>query len=168
MDKAMTEKFIASWGRMGTMWGISASVARVHALLIASEEPLSLEEIATWLKISRGNASMSLRELRNWTIVRLVKKPGDRQDYYETESDIWKMFIAITKERKRREFEPMLAVVRDTLSHLQKGSNNETKARLRQMDELLTTLNAIAERFLADEASARAIISFVSRFSKKR
>lgn len=168
MDNAMTERFIASWGRMGSMWGISASVARVHALLIASEEPLSLEEIAVTLKISRGNASMCLRELRNWTIVRLVKMPGDRQDYYETESDVWKMFVAISKERKRREFDPMLSVVRETLSQLQKGSGEKARARLKQMDELVTTLNAVGERFLADEASARAILSIVSRFSKKR
>lgn len=168
MDKEIIDKFIESWGRMGAVWGINTSTARVHALLIVAEEPLSLDDIAKQLKISRGNASMCLRELRNWTIVKLVKKPGDRQDYYETESDIWKIFIAIAKERKRREFDPVLDVVKDTLLHLQKNSLGNVKSRLEQMGELLTILNVIAERFLADEDKARYVLSFLSNFSKER
>lgn len=168
MDKEAISKFIESWGRMGAVWGINTSIARVHAILIVTEEPLSLDDIAKQLKISRGNASMCLRELRNWTIIKLVRKPGDRQDYYETESDVWKIFIAIAKERKRREFDPVLQVVKGTLPYLQKNSSATVKSRLEQMDELLIILDLIAERFLADEEKARYLLSFLSNFSKEK
>ncbi len=164
MDKATHERFISSWGMMGSLWGINPSVARVHALLITSEEPLSLDQIAKTLFISRGNASMCLKELRNWTIVRPVKKPGDRQDYYESESDVWKMFIAIGRGRKRREFDPVMSVVHETLAGLSKDSGAKVQDRLRQMDELLRTLNLIAERFLADEKTAKSVLPLVARF----
>ncbi len=164
MDEALS-KFIESWGLMGSIWGINPSVARVHALLIASDEPVSLDVIANSLKISRGNASMSLRDLRNWGIVKLVKEPGDRQDYYVTVPDIWKIFIAITKERKRREFDPTLEVVRETLSNLHKGSPRAVKKRLEDMEKLLATFDMIGNKFLVDENKAKYVLSFLSKFS---
>ncbi|HEX9399435.1 MAG TPA: MarR family transcriptional regulator, partial [Anaeromyxobacter sp.] len=100
------KSFVEAWGAMGSLWGINRSVARVHALLMASEEPISLEEIAERLQISKGNASMSLRELRTFGVVRQVEAPGDRRDFYVTEPDVWTMFFRILRERKRREFDP--------------------------------------------------------------
>ena len=163
MDNAAIDRFIESWGMMGSIWGINASMARVHALLIATEEAISLDDIATRLKISRGNASMSLRELRNWNIVHLVKKPGDRQDYYVTESDIWKIFVLITKERKRREFDPVMEVVSETISGLKKDSSDSVTGRLKDMEKLLSTMNTLGERFLTDEGKIRYVFSVLSK-----
>ncbi len=168
MDEKTVSKFIESWGTMGSVWGINASMARIHALLIVSERPLSLDHIAKTLRISRGNASMCLKELRNWGVVRLVKEPGDRQDYYVTEPDVWKMFFAIARERKRREFDPVLTVVRETLSPLHKGASDIVRLRLKQMEDLLTTLNFIAERSLTNDKRARSVLSFLSRFVRKK
>jgi len=168
MDAAVLDKFIETWGMMGSVWGISVSVARVHALLIASDEPISLDDIAGRLRISRGNASMSLKELKNWGIVRLVKVPGDRSDYYVTEPDMWKVFIVIAKERKRREFDPVLELVKETLPGLGKGSPGAVTRRLTELDRLLSTLDLVGETSLADEARARAILSLVSNFTRMR
>jgi len=93
MNKDVADKFIDSWGEMGSLWGLNSSMARVHALLIVSEEPRSLDDIADRLKISRGNASMCLKELRAWGVIRRVKIAGDRRDFYVTVPDIWKMFF---------------------------------------------------------------------------
>ena len=164
MNNENIHGFIESWGRMGSVWGINNSVARVHALLLVTENPLSLDDIANSLKISRGNASMSLRELKNWGIIKLLKEPGDRQDYYVTESDIWKIFIAISKGRKRREFDPVHEVVRETLGHLKKDSSGAVKKRLTELNDLMATLNAIGERFLQDEDKAKYILAFLSNF----
>ena len=155
------DKFIESWGVMGSVWGINASTARVHALLMVSEGPLSLDDIATKLAISRGNASMCLKELRNWGVVKLIKEPGDRRDYYVSESDVRKMFFAIARERKRREFDPLVEVVTTTLHSLREeadGHEDEVQARLNQMEELLMTLKLIAERFLGNEKMAESIL----------
>lgn len=160
------QDFVESWGMMGSLWGINNSTARIHAQLIASEDPLSLDGIAEALQISRGNASMCLRELRNWGVVHLVKVPGDRRDYYTTEPDIWKMFFVIIRERKRREFDPIMNVVRETLAEARKTKGGIVETRLQQMEELLSTLELIAEQFLADEDKARSVLSFVAGMSR--
>lgn len=160
--------FIESWGIMGSVWGINPSTARVHALLIISEEPTSLDEISANLGISRGNASMCLKELRNWGVIKLVKKQSDRRDYYVSESDIWKMFFAIAKERKRREFDPMVHTVETTLRNLTSTqSSRQTQDRLKQMEQFLKTLQSIADRLFANEKMAQSVLPMLTRFSKE-
>jgi len=155
-----TRDFVEAWGAMGALWGINRSVARVHALLMATEGPLSLEEIAERLQISKGNASMSLRELRTFGVVRQVEAPGDRRDFYVTEPDVWTMFFRILKERKRREFDPALEAVHRLVD--QPGARGEVLGRLRQMADLLTTVEGVVNRFLKDPASSRAALAFVA------
>jgi HTH-type transcriptional regulator, glycine betaine synthesis regulator len=154
------QQFVEAWGAMGALWGINRSVARVHALLMATEGHLSLEEIAERLQISKGNASMSLRELRTFGVVRQVEVPGDRRDFYVTEPDVWTMFFRILKERKRREFDPALDAIHRLLE--QPSARGEVLGRLEQMAELLTTVEGVVNRFLKDPASSRSALAFVS------
>ena len=168
MKPESLQRFVEAWGAMGALWGINRSVARVHALLMASEVPVSLDEIAERLEISKGNASMSLRELRGWGVIRPVPVAGDRRDFYVTEPDVWTMFFRIMKERKRREFDPAL----DAIHHLleQPSARGEVLGRLEQMSDLLTTVERLASRFLKDPASSKAALSFMADlpFSPKR
>jgi len=154
------KSFVEAWGAMGSLWGINRSVARVHALLMASEEPISLEEIAERLQISKGNASMSLRELRTFGVVRQVEAPGDRRDFYVTEPDVWTMFFRILRERKRREFDPALDAIHRLVEA--PGASGAVRGRLEQMAELLTTMDGVANRFLKDPASSRSALAFVA------
>ena len=112
----ITQKFILHWGEMGTRWGINRTVAQVHALLFLSEKPLPADEIATTLGVARSNISTSLRELQNWGIVRVVHVIGDRRDHFESMKDVFAMFRVIARERKRREIEPTLRVLRDCVA----------------------------------------------------
>lgn len=153
-------EFVEAWGAMGALWGINRSVARVHALLMASEEAVSLDEIAERLQISKGNASMSLRELRTFGVVRQVEVPGDRRDFYVTEPDVWTMFFRIIKERKRREFDPAIEAIHRLLAR--PGAKGKVLGRLQQMADLLTTVDGVADRFLQDPASSRAALSLVA------
>jgi DNA-binding transcriptional regulator GbsR (MarR family) len=154
------QRFVEAWGAMGTLWGINRSVARVHALLMANEEPLSLEEIADQLHISKGNASMSLRELRTFGVVRQVEVPGDRRDFYVTEPDVWTMFFRILRERKRREFDPAVEAIHRLVDA--PGASGAVRGRLEQMAELLTTMDGVAGRFLKDPESSRSALAFVA------
>jgi DNA-binding transcriptional regulator GbsR (MarR family) len=154
------QQFVEAWGAMGALWGINRSVARVHALLMATEGPLSLDEIAEKLQISKGNASMSLRELRTFGVVRQIEVPADRRDFYVTEPDVWTMFFRILKERKRREFDPALEAIHRLLE--QPGANGEVLGRLNQMAELLTSVEGVVNRFLKDPASSKAALAFVA------
>src|SRR5512140_2721475 len=137
--KDTAQQFVEAWGAMGALWGINRSVARVHALLMATEEPLSLDEIAEKLQISKGNASMSLRELRTFGVVRQIEVPADRRDFYVTEPDVWTMFFRIMKERKRREFDPALEAVQRLAGS--PGATGAVRGRLEQMAELLATMD---------------------------
>jgi HTH-type transcriptional regulator, glycine betaine synthesis regulator len=154
------QRFVEAWGAMGSLWGINRSVARVHALLMASEEPISLEEIADRLQISKGNASMSLRELRTFGVVRQVEVPGDRRDFYVTEPDVWTMFFRILRERKRREFDPALEAIQRLAGA--PGATGAVRGRLEQMAELLTTMDGVASRFLKDPESSKSALAFIA------
>jgi DNA-binding transcriptional regulator GbsR (MarR family) len=106
-------RFIESWGALGTNWGISRTMAQVHALLLVSCKPLYADEIMEALQISRGNANMSVRSLMDWGLIHKVLRPGDRKDYFEAEKDLVKVMKQIILQRKRKELDPMIRVLED-------------------------------------------------------
>lgn len=106
-------KFIADWGRLGTNWGINRTMAQIHALLMVSPDPLGADHVMEQLSISRGNANMNLRELIDWGLVQKVIVPGERREFFSAEKDIWKVARQIVKERKKRELDTMLPVLKE-------------------------------------------------------
>jgi DNA-binding transcriptional regulator GbsR (MarR family) len=141
---------------MGTRWGINRTVAQVHALLFLSDKPLSAEEIARTLSVARSNVSTSLRELQGWRIVRSVLVFGDRRQHFESMKDLWEMFRVIVEERKRREFDPTIVVVRECVAEAKKSSATDAYARER-MEELLEfiiLMSALFEEFRSLSPSA--------------
>src|ERR1700761_333878 len=106
-------KFIADWGRFGTNWGINRTMAQIHALLLVNPDVLSADEVMEQLEISRGNANMNLRQLIDWGLVQKVLRPGERKEFFVAEKDIWKVARQIVKERKKRELDLMLPVLKE-------------------------------------------------------
>lgn len=106
-------QFIADWGRFGSNWGINRTMAQIHALLLISPDPLSADEVMGGLAISRGNANMNLRELIDWGLVQKVLRPGERKEFFAAEKDIWKVARQIVKERKKRELDLMIPVLKE-------------------------------------------------------
>ena len=106
-------QFIANWGRFGTNWGINRTMAQIHALLLVSPDALSAEEVMEQLSISRGNANMNLRELIDWGLVQKVIVAGERKEFFTAEKDIWKVARQIVKERKKRELDLMIPVLKE-------------------------------------------------------
>jgi len=158
------EQFIETWGSMGVLWGINRSMARIHAFLITCEEPCDLDTIAESLKISRGNASMCLKELRHWGVIRRVHSPGERRDFYVAEPDAFKMFFLIGQERKKREFDPALQSVRLLLAECDPEKHKEVQARLRGLERLLTTIDKILNKCLGDEKMTKAVLNILKGF----
>jgi DNA-binding transcriptional regulator GbsR (MarR family) len=101
-------EFVQLWGNFGSQWGINKTMAQVHALLLTSEEALSTDDIMEALAISRGGANMNLRELMVWNLVYKTSVPGDRKEFFVAEKDMWEVAKRITRERKRREIEPLM------------------------------------------------------------
>jgi len=106
-------KFLESWGKLGSQWGISRTMAQLHALLLISPKAMCADDIMSRLVISRGNANMNLRALIDWGLVYKVLKPGERKEFFVAEKDMWQVFIQILKHRKKRELEPILEVLDD-------------------------------------------------------
>lgn len=105
---AARQRFVDLWSRMASTWGISRTMAEVHALLLMADEPRNADEVMAELDISRGNASMTLRRLVEWELVSRVHLRGDRKEYFEAETDVWRMFRTILAQRKKRELDPLL------------------------------------------------------------
>jgi len=103
------DRFVAIWGQMGSTWGISRTMAEAHALLYITGKPLCTDDVMDRLRISRGSASMSLRSLLDWGIIRRAHKRGDRKEYFEAEQDVWVLLKAVVRERMKREVQPVLA-----------------------------------------------------------
>ena len=129
------EKFTLHWGEMGTQWGVNRTVAQIHALLFISPRPLHAEEITETLGVARSNVSNSLKELQGWGIVKRVHVMGDRRDHFESLKDVWELFRTIADERKKREVDPTLAVLRECIgeSTKSKASDSHTEAKLREL-----------------------------------
>ena len=139
---ALIESFVAHFGEMGSRWGINRTVGQVYALLFISEEALHAEDIAEKLSISRSNVSMSLKELESWQIVRLIRIPGDRREYYTSLENVWDIFQAIAAERRRREIEPTLSMLRQSLiAEAENDADAYAQKRIREMHELADLAN---------------------------
>ena len=136
------DRFILHWGEMGSLWGINRTMAQAHALLFISPEPLSANAIMEELQISRGNVSMALRELIAWGIVARVHLKGERREYYTTEKDVWTMFRTIVRERKKREIDPTINVLRESMVALNEMPADEGRYERAQLRSLLDFFEA--------------------------
>src|SRR4051794_36917043 len=121
--------FIRRWGEMGQTWGINRTMAEIHALLYVTAQPQCTDDVMERLNISRGNASMSLRALCDWGIVRRLHKRGERREYFESLGDVWEMFSLIAAERKRREVDPVLETIRQCQHLIDESSLGKPAAR---------------------------------------
>lgn len=124
------QAFVLHFGEMGSRWGINRTVGQIYALLYVSPKPVCADEIVEALGISRSNVSMSLRELQGWNLVILKHIPHDRRDFFTTPDNVWQIFRTLAEERKKREVDPTLSVLRDLLM-AEPGTDDERFARTR-------------------------------------
>lgn len=137
-------KLVVHWGDMGARWGISRTVAQIHALLYFSPQPLTADAIVAALGVARSHVSNSLKELQAWGVVKGTHVLGDRREYFESIKDVWQMFEILLDERKRREMDPTLKTLRETTAQLDDGSpvDPHTKKRLQEMLEFFETMDS--------------------------
>ena len=146
LDEAK-ERFIQSWGALGSNWGINRTMAQLHALLLISPEPLSSEDVMSMLSISRGNANMNLRALIDWGLVRKEHKSGERREYFVAEKDIWRVAMQVIVERRKREIAPVLQMLSEVQDIEAGPDEQEIKAFLDSVDNLDTIVGQ-ADAFL--------------------
>jgi DNA-binding transcriptional regulator GbsR (MarR family) len=147
---------------MGSAWGVNNSVARIHGLLIITEKAWCIDEIVERLQISKSNVSTSLKELRTWNVIKKIFQSGDRKEYFVCEPNAWEMLFNIMRQRKQREFDPILASVAETYSQAKNDSDGIAVERLKQMKNMLDTFNKLADMALASESQVKGLISFIT------
>lgn len=129
-------KFIQTWGALGSQWGINKTMAQIHALLMVAPDALSMEDIMDELQISRGNASMNLRALMDWGIVYKEYKAGERKEFFIAEKDLDELAVKIAQERSKREIKPALKVLKDVSSGVKDDKSAEAKHFTAQTEKL--------------------------------
>ncbi len=151
--KEAKEKFISSWGTLGSLWGINKAMAQIHALLFVSPKPLSMEDIMEELEISRGNASMNLRGLMDWGIVFKINIPGERREFFTCEKDVTELSRQIVKERSRRELQPTIKILKE-ISSIEDNGTEDAKEFIKQttaMHDLADTADTMMHKLVNQE-----------------
>ncbi len=160
---AAQDRFVLEWGRMSSSWGINRTMAQIHALLIITGESLTMDQIIERLHISRGNASMNLRDLCDWGVVYRTRNPGDRKDLYAADPDVVQMFGRVVTERKRREIDPTVAAIRDCLAIIPDNDLTsqacDVRKRLATLLEIFDLIDRVFNQFLSNEARIQTTIS---------
>ena len=153
--KEAQSDFIRLWGNFGSQWGVNKTMAQVHALLLTSRKALSTDDVMEQLAISRGGANMNLRELMHWNLIYKVSRTGDRKEFFEAEKDMWEVAKRITRERKRREIEPLMQHLTRLKEVEESGEEvKEFKGMLGDIERLVDRLDKLSEGLMKAEESA--------------
>ncbi|MCV6627031.1 MAG: ArsR family transcriptional regulator [Cellvibrionaceae bacterium] len=144
------EAFVYHFGEMGSRWGFNRTVGQMYALIMVSEQPLCANDLSEALSISRGNVSMGLKELQAWRLLQEKRIPGDRKEYFTAAGSVWDMAIRVLEERRRREVDPTLSLLRDTL--LETPANQQevfAQHKMREIHDLLELCGSWADELMA-------------------
>lgn len=134
----LTQRFVLHFGEMGSRWGINRTVGQIYALLYVSAQPLNADEIGEALAFSRSNVSMGLKELQSWNLVRLIHQPNDRREYFQAPEDVWAIFRTLANERRKREVDPTLSMLREALMEQPSTAEDiHAQERMRQMHSFI-------------------------------
>ena len=164
-DLSVEDTFIQRWGDMGEVWGINRTMAQIQGLLYITGQTLCTDDVMVRLKISRGSASMSLRALVEWGVVRKVHRSGDRRDYYQSLTDVWQIFARVAQRRKRKEIDPIVSALEECRQRLESARDGRQRIsqpicheRLSKMLDFLSIMEVLSDRFIGSETDlARAV-----------
>jgi DNA-binding transcriptional regulator GbsR (MarR family) len=166
------EEFVRLWRAMSSLWGISPTMGEIHGLLFITGQSMSMDDIMARLRISRSNVSMNLSKLVEWGLVRRDHKRGDRRDYYESLDDVWEIFTLVAAQRKRREIDPLLGMLRrcrEQLSPELPGGPREdevSRERFKRVNDLysvLSLVDGLAMRFFESQRGLRAAVDLLAQ-----
>jgi DNA-binding transcriptional regulator GbsR (MarR family) len=164
----LTQRFVLHFGEMGSRWGINRTVGQIYALLYVSPKALNADEIGDALAFSRSNVSMGLKELQSWNLVRLQHLPDDRREYFQAPEDVWAIFRTLAEERRKREIDPTLSMLREALMEEGvTGDDVHAQARMRQMHELIELMTGwLADVQKMDSATLASLMKMGAKVAR--
>ncbi|RDV26614.1 MarR family transcriptional regulator [Alteromonas aestuariivivens] len=141
---------VMHFGEMGNRWGFNRTVGQMLALIVLSEAPVSAQEIADDLNISRGNVSMGLKELQSWRLVKPHLVPGERKDFFIPAGSVWELANRVFEERRKREIDPTLSLLRDLLLDAPANTgDSQAQRKLTEIHDLLEAATSWSEELQA-------------------
>jgi DNA-binding transcriptional regulator GbsR (MarR family) len=164
----LTQRFVLHFGEMGSRWGINRTVGQIYALLYVSPRALNADDIGEALAFSRSNVSMGLKELQSWNLVRLHHLPGDRREYFQAPEDVWMIFRTLAEERRKREIDPTLSMLREALMEQPSTEDDiHAQARMKQMHDLVELMTGwLAEVQKMDSATLVSLMKMGAKVQK--
>jgi DNA-binding transcriptional regulator GbsR (MarR family) len=141
-------------GRLMEFWGFKRNMGRLWCVLYLEREPLSAADLAERLSLSAGAISMTLAELSKWGVVKKAWVPGDRRDYYEPETDIWKMVSRVFREREIQQIRAAADELREASETMARDRDSAAGERAEELEyarrriESLLTLTEIGGALL--------------------
>lgn len=164
----LIQRFVLHFGEMGSRWGINRTVGQIYALLFTAPRPLNADEIAESLGFSRSNVSIGLKELESWKLVRLSHQPGDRREYFSAPDDVWTIFRTLAEERRRREIDPTLSMLREVQLETPTAPDDQhAQRRMQEMYQLIVLVTGwIEEMQKLDVATLEKLMRLGTRVTK--
>ncbi len=164
----LTQRFVLHFGEMGSRWGINRTVGQIYALLYVSPRALNADDIGEALAFSRSNVSMGLKELQSWNLVRLQHLPNDRREYFQAPEDVWAIFRTLAEERRKREIDPTLSMLRDALmEQAVVGDDIHAQARMKQMHDLIELMTGwLADVQKMDSSTLMSLMKMGAKVQK--
>jgi hypothetical protein len=164
----LTQRFVMHFGEMGSRWGINRTVGQIYALLYVSSKPLNADDVGEALGFSRSNVSMGLKELQSWNLVRLIHQPNDRREYFQAPEDMWAIFRTLAAERRKREIDPTLSMLRDALMEQPSVADDiHAQERMRQMHGFIDLMtNWLDDVLRMDSSTLTSLMQMGSKVQK--
>ncbi len=151
-EEEIVRQFVEHWGMMARSWGINSTMGELFALLYITGTDWTADALRGWLRVSRGNVSMNLRELISWGVVLKLHRPGERREFFRAEADVWTLFRRILGERKRRELEPTLRLLENTVALISEEPGPVVlRERISSLRSFFALINALATRLMTLE-----------------
>jgi len=129
---ATQQQLTQELGRLSAFAGFNKAIGQIYALLYLSPQPVSLGEIADQLGISKGNASLNIKTMERWGLVQPISKNGDRRDFYQAETDFWKIVHDILNERDKKEIDHILKSLAQILEKAAEEKNKSERQLYRE------------------------------------
>lgn len=127
-------------------WGFRKPLGRLWTILFLAEDPLSAADLSDRLHMSAGAVSMTVAELERWGVVRRVWRLGERKDYFEAETDFWKMISKVVSERERFLARSVRERLDAATQALEKGSMKHK--RMKQLLGLASIAETVIDAFV--------------------
>lgn len=139
------KEFIDAWGVLGPKWGISKTMAHMHALMLVHNQPLCASKIKELLDISIGNVNMNLKCLIKWGLIEGISMEGERKEFFVAEKDMWKAFTNIVRMRKENELVPLLEIL-EKLNSFTTTDSEKFPEEAKNFDSTMSELTVFAKK----------------------